>query len=108
MKEEGLYRISGATSEIKKLRKAFEKGIFHLPRWTDILCCRLYVLKEVYSNVKMLLSTIKRNANAFSLNAIADVRRLRCRHEMIFLISRKLLKLAASISHRQSLHFHWK
>ena len=40
----------------------------------------------------------KRNAKAFSLNAIVDVRRrrLRRRHEMIFLISWKLLELATS------------
>ena len=38
-----------------------------------------------------VLRVIKRNANAFSLNAIIDV----CRsHEMVFLISRKLRQLA--------------
>ena len=36
----------------------------------------------------------KRNANAFSLNAIVNVRRRH--HEMVFLISQKLLKLATS------------
>ena len=43
----------------------------------------------------------KRNANAFSLNTIVDIR-LGCRHrhKMIFLISRKLLKLAASTFNR--------
>ena len=38
---------------------------------------------------------VNRNTEAFSLNAIVDVR-LRRRHEMVFLISRKLLELATS------------
>ena len=37
----------------------------------------------------------KRNANALWLNAVVDVR-LRRRHEMIFFIFRKMLKLATS------------
>ena len=42
-------------------------------------------------------AVFKRNANAFSLNAIVDRRSRRRRHEMIcFLISRKLLELAIS------------
>ena len=40
----------------------------------------------------------KRNANAFSVNAIVDVCPRRRRHEMIFLISRKLQKVATSKS----------
>ena len=44
-------------------------------------------MREVYVTNK--------NANAFSLNAIVDVRRLR-HHEMIFLISRKVAQQAAS------------
>ena len=56
-------------------------------------CTRDFVgLKPVYTVV------FKRNVNAFSLNAIVDVRlRRRRRHEMIFVgRSPKLFKLATS------------
>ena len=56
-------------------------GWFRPPGSTWVSVCRLF----------------KRTANAFSLNAIVDVRRRRRRrHEMIFFISRKLLELATS------------
>ena len=46
----------------------------------------------------MRVTVYKRNADAFSLNAMVEVRlrRLLHSHEMIFLISRKLLELATS------------
>ena len=55
-----------------------------------------------------LSCVVKRNAKALSLNAIVDV--CRRRHEMIFLISRKLLQTTSSknlpqCSQGQSLHF---
>ena len=45
------------------------------------------LLKCVPFHRSIISSIIKRNANAFSLSAIVDVRRRRLRQEMIFKIS---------------------
>ena len=49
------------------------------------------------------LPVIKRSAIAFSLNAIVNVR-LRCRHEMTFLISETIRGSDLKIYHKVALH----
>ena len=51
---------------------------------------------ETKARWHLIYLIFKRNANAFSLIAIVHVRLLLRRHEMIVLISQKLLKLATS------------
>ena len=56
----------------------------------------LGLLSVMWVILRMFFAFIKQNAKAFSLDAIVDVCRQRRRHEIIFLISRKLLEIATS------------
>ena len=73
---------------------------FHYSFFENVTVCfnawaRLVPTIKFSSWICSLNLLFKRNANAFSLNTIIDVR-LRRRHEMIFEYLQKLLKLAAS------------
>ena len=64
---------------------------------SPLICSVPGIPRALAHGVTLIYFIFKRNAKAFSLTAIVDVRRrLRRRHEMIFLIYRKLFELATS------------